>query len=283
MGWSPNSIFSRSVTRLLRPWCLSVCERFFGFWPFKWPSASSHSCAAQRCAGFQPYTQENLHSGGSINRPVLYNAYQHLSEQFSKLLYALEGRSFPLVKARVPTAPRMLYLFPMALVEVSGLRDRLARDFPEIEKRRLGLLHLVMGVLAIRAWPLRGYCEVVRWLLNEDTGRGASALGVVDGRVVRGRFSGHAIASVAWVWRDRDARARQVNQWSSLTFLRTSSPISVGCASCLAHPLSVLDPGSVWKRPNPEDLHLKRIESRPNPIKNLHEGDADPKGYSGNE
>ena len=41
--------------------------------------------------GFHPHTQEGLYRGSFINRPVLYNPYLHISEQFINLAEAIDS------------------------------------------------------------------------------------------------------------------------------------------------------------------------------------------------
>ena len=57
--------------------------------------------------GFHPHTQEGLYRGNFINRPVLYNPYQHISRQFVTLVEAIESDTVPKAKriVGVETAP----------------------------------------------------------------------------------------------------------------------------------------------------------------------------------
>ena len=48
--------------------------------------------------GFHPHTQEGLYRGSFINRPVMYNPYRHLSEQFLTMVAAVESKTVPLGK-----------------------------------------------------------------------------------------------------------------------------------------------------------------------------------------
>ena len=118
-------------------------------------------------AGFHPYTQEGLYRGSFINRPVLYNPYQHISQQFVNLVEAIDLDQVPLVKrfpSQQTTKP------PEVEVEEEEKRDmlrRIKRDFPQISGKRLVLLYPSGGLLPIRAWPLAYFCEVARNLLAE--------------------------------------------------------------------------------------------------------------------
>ncbi|MBW1936903.1 MAG: glycosyltransferase family 9 protein [Deltaproteobacteria bacterium] len=117
--------------------------------------------------GFHPYTQEGLYRGSFINRPVLYNPYQHISQQFINLVEAIDRDQVPLVK-RFPSKETVK--LPEVVVEEEKKRDMLRRmehDFPQISAKRLVLLYPSGGLLPIRAWPLTYFCEVARNLLAE--------------------------------------------------------------------------------------------------------------------
>ncbi|MBN2123794.1 MAG: glycosyltransferase family 9 protein, partial [Deltaproteobacteria bacterium] len=124
--------------------------------------------------GFHPHTQEGLYRGDFINRPVLYNPYHHISEQFVTLVEALESREVPTVKRRIPR--ERAKLAPMAIDrdEIEALRGRLRGDFPRIADRRLVLVYPGGGLLPIRAWPLHYFCRVAR-----DLVRNGYAIGVI--------------------------------------------------------------------------------------------------------
>ena len=48
--------------------------------------------------GFHPHTQEGLYRGEFINRPVLYNPYHHISQQFLTLAEAIDSGTAPRAK-----------------------------------------------------------------------------------------------------------------------------------------------------------------------------------------
>ena len=52
--------------------------------------------------GFHRHTQEGLYRGGFINRPVLYNPYQHIADQFVTLAEAIDSSTVPTGK-RLPS------------------------------------------------------------------------------------------------------------------------------------------------------------------------------------
>jgi ADP-heptose:LPS heptosyltransferase len=100
------------------------------------------SGAATR-VGFHPHTQEGLYRGNFMNRPVLYNPYQHISRQFLTLVDAIDSPTDPRAKRlpdrapvsrRRPAAdPRLaagLLLQPgrrLAGARICGVRDRPGR------------------------------------------------------------------------------------------------------------------------------------------------------------
>jgi ADP-heptose:LPS heptosyltransferase len=128
--------------------------------------------------GFHPHTQEGLYRGGFINRPVLYNPYLHISQQFVNLVEAIESIQKPLVK-RCPE--KNSFVVPRLQVraeEKEAVRERLRRDFPQIFERKLVLLYPSGGLLPIRAWPLGNFCVVARELL--DRGYAIGVIGMEE-------------------------------------------------------------------------------------------------------
>lgn len=107
--------------------------------------------------GFHRHTQEGLYRGGHINRPVLYNPYQHVAHQFLTLVEAVGSATWPagkrVVPAEPPTVPRVVF----APAEIEAMRRRLAGDFPGLAPDRLVLLQPGGGTLPIRAWPQSHY------------------------------------------------------------------------------------------------------------------------------
>jgi ADP-heptose:LPS heptosyltransferase len=117
--------------------------------------------------GFHRYTQEGLYRGSFLTRPVLYNPYRHISQQFVTLAAAIESASVPSGKF-APTLPvEMPFIKGMPEVEI---RDRIAKlraDFPALQDRSLVLVYASGGILPIRAWPLDHYKELCASLLND--------------------------------------------------------------------------------------------------------------------
>lgn len=139
--------------------------------------------------GFHPYNQEGLYRGSFINRPVLYNPYQHISQQFINLVEAIELDQVPLVK-RLPQEETIK--LPEVVVkekEKQHMLSRMNRDFPQISGKRLVLLYPSGGLLPIRAWPLRSFCEVAQSLLRE--GCAVGVIGMDTDREMANEIQSH--------------------------------------------------------------------------------------------
>jgi lipopolysaccharide heptosyltransferase II len=117
--------------------------------------------------GFHPHTQEGLYRGSHMNRPVLYNPYQHISQQFLTLAFALESGTHPVAKdapaADFPETP----LFEFRQGERKEMTARLHADFPAIRGENLVLVYPSGGILPIRAWPLEHYGRLCNALLTD--------------------------------------------------------------------------------------------------------------------
>ncbi len=132
--------------------------------------SSIYSClsgAAIR-VGFHPHTQEGLYRGDFINRPVLYNPYQHISEQFLTLAHAVDSSAdgIPLVKRNVGGDNRQVTQLKVEGESTEALNGRLMGDFPEICGKPLVLIYPGGGVLPIRAWPENNFCTVAGELIE---------------------------------------------------------------------------------------------------------------------
>ena len=138
--------------------------------------------------GFHPHTQEGLYRGDFINRPVLYNPYQHISHQFVTLVEATESETTPKAKREVSTGELAVPPARLEADEISSMGERLADDFPQVMGRELILIYPSGGVLPIRAWPLDYYCRVSEALVSRGY-----AVGVVglkhDGDLARSVLS----------------------------------------------------------------------------------------------
>ncbi len=113
--------------------------------------------------GFHRHTLEGLYRGDFITRPVLYNPYRHISDQFLTLVDAIESQSVPKNKFEAYTnvlkAPPAMRLHGG---EQGAMEKRLHDDFPTIIGKRLVLLYPSGGILPIRAWPLESYCRIAK-------------------------------------------------------------------------------------------------------------------------
>lgn len=117
--------------------------------------------------GFHPYTQEVLYRGSFINRPVMYNPYKHISEQFLTMVKALDSNTVPtgkrVVSSRLCEAPSISF----QETEIHYMINRLHRDFPVLKDKELILLYPSGGILPIRAWPLDYYCRLSKKFLSD--------------------------------------------------------------------------------------------------------------------
>lgn len=115
--------------------------------------------------GFHPHTQEGLYRGNFINRPVLYNPYQHISEQFVSLVEAIESLGVPTVKRHVPKKRITLPPFKVKEGEIRDYLKKVETDFPQKKKKGLVLIYPSGGLLPIRAWPLKNYSLIAKDLV----------------------------------------------------------------------------------------------------------------------
>lgn len=124
--------------------------------------------------GFHPYTQEGLFRGDFINRPVLYNPYQHISQQFITLVEAIESGNVPTVKRKVPMDCLKIQPMEVSRDEIDGMLRRFKNDFPNVTGKKIVLIYPGGGLLPIRAWPLSYYC-----MIAEDLIQNGFAVGVI--------------------------------------------------------------------------------------------------------
>jgi len=127
--------------------------------------------------GFHPHTQEGLYRGDFINRPVLYNPYHHISQQFLTLAEAIDSPTIPRAK-RLMRAQEELEVpaIPFGQDEMERMRKRVADDFPQILGKELVLIYPSGGILPIRAWPPDYYCRFARELISEGYAIGVIGL-----------------------------------------------------------------------------------------------------------
>jgi len=127
----------------------------------------SYLSGAPLRVGFHPHTQEGLYRGSFISRPVMYNPYRHLTQQFLTLAAALESTTNPVAKMLPEpyTGPTPALEFPGE--ELDQVRNELHNFFPTIKDRKLVLIYPSGGILPIRAWPLQNYFRLAKTLLDE--------------------------------------------------------------------------------------------------------------------
>jgi ADP-heptose:LPS heptosyltransferase len=117
--------------------------------------------------GFHAHTQEGLYRGSYINRPVMYNPYNHIAKQFLTLAAAIESDAVPTSKIAIDfqglAAPRLAF----SGEEIARMHERLYKDFPETRDKRLVLMYPGGGILPIRAWPLENFSWVAQKLAGE--------------------------------------------------------------------------------------------------------------------
>jgi ADP-heptose:LPS heptosyltransferase len=127
--------------------------------------------------GFHRHCQEGLYRGDFINRPVLYNPYQHISQQFVTLVEAIDSTTVPKAKRLVTPEPPETPAVPFGPQEIRDTLHRLHAYAPELAGKRLVLLHPGGGLLPIRAWPLEYYGRLSQRLLEEGCAVGVIGMG----------------------------------------------------------------------------------------------------------
>jgi ADP-heptose:LPS heptosyltransferase len=162
------------VLRALRALRLDVvidCELFA-----RVSSVFSYLSGAPLRVGFHRHTQEGLYRGSFINRPVLYNPYQHLSQQFLTMVAAIDSPTVPLGKcspAPLPPPPPQVFFPPEELQRITAT---LHADYPAVQGKTLVLVYPSGGLLPIRAWPLENYFKLCNALL--DDGHAVGVIGL---------------------------------------------------------------------------------------------------------
>ena len=148
--------------RRLRLEAVIDCELFSRFSAL----LSFLSGAAVR-VGFHRHKQEGLYRGDFINRPVLYNPYQHIARQFVTLVEAIEGSGIPRVKRAADPADLDLRAVQIDDADLARMRERFLRDYPAAREKRLVLLYVGGGLLPIRAWPCQSFIELAKGILSD--------------------------------------------------------------------------------------------------------------------
>ena len=141
----------------------------------------SFSTGAPVRVGFTPHTQEGLYRGSFINHSIPYNPYQHISKQFLSLVDALEApdagpRNKPGPIREVPTENELSVAFTQE--ELHQYREKVRRDHPVTQGRKLVLMYAGGGILPIRAWPAAHYARVASGLCAQ--GYSVGLIGLKD-------------------------------------------------------------------------------------------------------
>ena len=162
------------VLRALRALRLDVvidCELFA-----RVSSVFSYLSGAPLRVGFHRHTQEGLYRGSFINRPVLYNPYQHLSQQFLTMVAAIDSGTVPLGKCAPAPLPPPPPLVSFPAEELQRTTAALHTDYPAVKDKTLVLVYPSGGLLPIRAWPLGNYFKLCKALLEDGHAVGVIGL-----------------------------------------------------------------------------------------------------------
>lgn len=142
----------------------------------------SYLSGASTRVGFHRHTQEGLYRGSFINRPVLYNPYRHLTQQFLTLAAALESTTEPVAKLLPAPYTGNTPVLEFPREELERVHRELHQAFPAIVDKKLVLIYPSGGILPIRAWPLQNYFELSRTLL--DQGHAVGVIGMKGDREI---------------------------------------------------------------------------------------------------
>jgi len=118
--------------------------------------------------GFHAHNQEGLYRGNFINRPVLYNPYRHMSQQFLTLAAAIESDTTPRAKTAPASDDLKAPVIEFEAEEIQHMHDRLSHEFEGIRDKKLVLVYPGGGLLPIRAWPSEYYGEMTQQLLQKE-------------------------------------------------------------------------------------------------------------------
>jgi ADP-heptose:LPS heptosyltransferase len=139
--------------------------------------------------GFHPHTQEGLYRGNFINRPVLYNPYQHISQQFITLVEAIDSAAVPKAKRPVTREQLQVPTVEFGRDEIEEMTQRLRICAPDIAGKKLVLIYPSGGSLPIRAWPPEYYCRLSSRLLRE--GYAVGIIGMEDDKELAKKILSH--------------------------------------------------------------------------------------------
>jgi len=138
----------------------------------------SYLSGASLRVGFHPHTQEGLYRGSFLNRPVMYNPYRHLTQQFLTLASALESTTNPVAKLLPEPYTGKTPVLEFPNDELKHACRELHDSFPAIQDKKLILIYPSGGMLPIRAWPPEHYFRLAKALLND--GYAVGVIGMKD-------------------------------------------------------------------------------------------------------
>jgi ADP-heptose:LPS heptosyltransferase len=145
--------------------------------------------------GFHRHTMEGLYRGDFINRPVLYNPYRHISDQFLALVDAIESQSVPKNKFNsYDDVPKEAPAMRLREGEQGAMVKRLQVDFPAIAGKRLVLLYPSGGILPIRAWPMERFCRIAKDFV--DRGYAVAVIGLPPDKELARTILSHCRSSL---------------------------------------------------------------------------------------
>jgi ADP-heptose:LPS heptosyltransferase len=140
-------------------------------------------------AGFHRHTQEGLYRGNFVNRPVLYNPYYHISQQFLTLVEALDSSSRPKAKRLVTDEEPAARVVTFDPNEIELSKQQLVAFAPKIEGKRIVLIYPGGGLLPIRAWPLDYYCRISKELIRQ--GYAVAVIGLAEDKALAKTILSH--------------------------------------------------------------------------------------------
>lgn len=139
--------------------------------------------------GFHPHTQEGLYRGNFMSRPVPYNPYIHISQQFLTLVDAIDSTTDPRAK-RLPADDKLqIPAMEFEPGEIEDARRRLLEKAPAIGEKKIVLIYPGGGLLPIRAWPLDYYCSLAEALLGR--GFAVCVIGLAEDKPVARKILSH--------------------------------------------------------------------------------------------
>jgi ADP-heptose:LPS heptosyltransferase len=177
LGLATDSVRAIRVMRRTGIDAVIDCELFARI-----SSIFSYLSGASLRIGFHRYTQEGLYRGSFINRPVLYNPYRHLTQQFLTLASAMESTTEPVGKLLPPPYAGDAPVLEFSAGELEEVHREFHNMFPVVKGRELVLVYPSGGILPIRAWPLKKYSELSKALL--DKGYSVGVIGLKGDREI---------------------------------------------------------------------------------------------------